>query len=216
VSAAARERGEEGREPWRPGLVYHSIRSAVWIAARLVHRVVIEGRENVPREGGLIVASNHQSHVDIPLLAATVPRVVTFVARDTLEESRLLAFVMRECGTVLVRRGQADRKAIQGIVRRLEQGGCVSIFPEGTRTHDGSLGEMKGGAVLAARLAGVPILPVTIRGALEVMPRGVSLPRPRRVWVRFGAPLDPRGQDALERLRAAIEGPLGDGRFPRA
>lgn len=209
-----RARDESG-PPWRPGLVYHLLEKGSFLAAHLVHRVHVEGLEHVPREGGLLVASNHQSHVDVPLLAATVPRVVNFVARDTLEGSALLAWIMRQCGAVLVRRGVADRKAIGAIVRRLEEGGCVVIFPEGTRTQDGGLGELKGGAVLAARLARVPIVPVTVRGALDVLPRKALLVRPRRIWMRFHPVLDPRAPDALERLRATIASCLGDGRYPR-
>lgn len=211
----ARARREPDPRPWAPGLVYHVLEKGSWLGAHLFCRARVEGREHVPARGGVVIASNHQSHIDVPLLAGTVPRVVNFVARDTLEEAAWLGWIMRQCGAVLVRRGVADRKAIQAIVQRLREGGCVSIFPEGTRTQDGSLGEMKGGVVLAARLAEVPIVPATIRGALDVLPRGASLARPARVSVRFHPAVDARAPDALERVRAAIVSSLGDGHFPR-
>lgn len=190
--------------------VYRVIRFGCWLASRVVHRVRIEGLQNLP-EGGCLIASNHQSFVDIPLIAAVVPRHVSFVARDTLAESKLLAYIMERCGAVLVKRGAADRRALREMAQHLKLGDCVAIFPEGTRTFDGTVQPFKGGALLAARMAGVPIVPMAIRGADRVMGRGKSIPRPAKIAVTFGHPIDPKAPDALKELQAVVEEMVGDG-----
>ncbi len=185
----------------------------VRLFVKLYHRMRVEGRAHVPAEGGVLILSNHQSFLDIPIVAAALERHVAFVARDTLAKSAFLRFWMKGAGAILIRRGAPDRAALEEIVEHLKLGDCVVMFPEGTRTRDGSLGELRGGALLVARRAGVPIVPASIRGAIEAMPRGVRLPRPRRVAIRFGQPLQPRDPEALEKVTRSISAGIGDGTF---
>jgi len=191
--------------------VYRVIHGIVWTASRIPHRVRIRGVEHIPA-GGCMIASNHQSFVDIPLIAGTVPRHVSFVARDSLARSKVLGYIMRQCGAVLVRRGSSDRKALRQMASHMQRGDCVAIFPEGTRSPDGTVQPFKGGALLAARIAKVPIVPMGIRGTRGVLPRGRSLPRPVRVTVEFGPPIDPASPDASQELQQAVEALVGDGR----
>jgi cytidylate kinase len=176
-------------------------------------RLKVEGLDRIPKEGGILLAANHQSFLDILVVGASVPRHVTFVARDTLADTAWLAFVMRRCEAILVRRGTSDRAAIRAMSETLASGGLVAIYPEGTRSRDGDPGTFKGGAVMAARLAGVPILPVGIRGAYQAWPRGRRIPWPKKVGIRFGTPIDPTAEDARERLEAAIRAMIGDGSY---
>lgn len=194
-------------------LVYWLCWFGAWFATRFACRMRVEGREHLPRSGGAILCSNHQSHLDILALAAANTRHVSFVARDTLANWRWLAFTMRQCGAVLVQRGASDRKALRAMARHLELGDLVIIFPEGTRTEDGRLREFKGGALLAARMAGVPIVPVGIRGAIDAWPRGRAFPLPRKLGLRFGAPIDSALPDAQERVVAAVQALIGDGHY---
>ena len=180
---------------------------------RLWFRLRVEGVERIPRQGGILLAANHQSFLDILAVGASVPRHVTFVARDTLADTAWLAFVMRRCEAILVRRGTSDRAAIRAMSETLASGGIVAIYPEGTRSRDGDPGTFKGGAVMAARLARVPILPVGIRGGFQAWPRGRTIPWPKKVGIRFGTPIDPMAEDAREQLEAAIRAMIGDGSY---
>jgi 1-acyl-sn-glycerol-3-phosphate acyltransferase len=193
--------------------VYHLCSIASLCLCKAYFRLRVEGLENIPKSGGAVLASNHQSFIDILILGACSPRHVAFVARDTLAEWRWLAYTMRQCGAVLVRRGTSDRRALRAMADHLDKEDIVIIYPEGTRTRDGSLQEFKGGALLAARMAGVPLIPCGIRGAFEAWPRGRTIPRPRKIAVRFGPPIDSALPDAQERLVAAIQSLIGDGRY---
>ncbi|MFT5051271.1 MAG: 1-acyl-sn-glycerol-3-phosphate acyltransferase [Chlamydiales bacterium] len=172
---------------------------------RLFYRVRVEGRENLP-EGGALLAANHESFLDIPLVSnAAGPRHVAFVARDTLANSRILDFIMLHCGAVLLRRGTSDRKALRQMADHLRAGDYVGVFPEGTRSRDGQLGTFKGGVLLAAKTTGVPVVPIGIAGSFEIWPRHRKLPGRGRLIARIGKPIDVSQPNALEHLRAAIE-----------
>lgn len=188
----------------RKTLVYRLCSISAWTYCKLWHRLEVRGIEHIPRTGGVVLASNHQSHVDILIYGGVVPRHVCFVARDTLADQAWLAYVMRRCGAVLIQRGASDRRALRAMNEHLAQGDLVAIFPEGTRTDDGNLREFKGGALLAARLAKVPVVPAGISGANLAFPRGAALPRPRKIRVTFGAPIDSALPDAQERIVAAV------------
>jgi 1-acyl-sn-glycerol-3-phosphate acyltransferase len=189
------------------GLVYRFLMiCGVLPAGHLGFGVRVRGREHLPERGGLLIAANHQSYLDIPAIAfGAWRRHVAFVARDTLAGSRLLAWIMHYCGAILIRRGSGDLSAIRGMAAMMRAGDLVSVFPEGTRTPNGKLGEFKKGAHLAARKAGVPILPCAIRGTFEAWPRQRRLPRLRRVEVEFGPAVDSSASDALDQVRAHIE-----------
>ena len=100
------------------------------------------------------------------------------------------------------------------MIRHLQLGDCVAIFPEGTRSPDGALGGFHGGALLAARRTGAPITPTGIRGTVEALNKKAALPSPgKRVAVRYAPAVDPKERDAMDRVRDAIAGMVGSGRF---
>ena len=180
------------------------LRSGLGLYMKLRNRLRVDGREHLPKTGGALIVANHQSYADIPLLAAACPRHLSFLARKSLQRSDALAFIMRECGAVQIERGVNDRAALREMVERLSRGGLMAIFPEGTRTEDGTVGEFKGGALLAARKAGVPIIPAAIQGSDMIFPRGRRFPGPGRVSVRFLPPRSAAGKTALEDVRGDI------------
>lgn len=193
--------------------IYVVVRAIIAVLYRVFLRRRVIDLQNLPAEGGVMIVANHQSFLDIPLIAVATQRHVAFVARDSLARSKLLAFVMRSCGAVLIRRGASDRAAMREMLEHLQLGDCLAIFPEGTRTPDGRVQEFRGGALLAARRARVPVVPTAIRGTFEAWPKGASLPRAKRVSVQFAPPIDPAAPEALERLHATISELVGDGRF---
>jgi 1-acyl-sn-glycerol-3-phosphate acyltransferase len=184
--------------------VYTAVRTYLVGHLGLVHRFRAEGRENLPATGGVLIVANHASYMDIPAIAVAAPRHVAFVARASLDRVPGLSWLMRQAGCVLVQRNSADRAALEAMIAHLEQGDCVAIFPEGTRSSDGSLGPFRAGASVAARRAGVPIVPAAVLGTFAALPRGALVPRPGRISVRFGAPIPGAEEGALERARAAI------------
>ncbi len=125
----------------------------------------ISGRENFPRKGPLIVVSNHLSTVDPAIVAAVVPRIPGFLAKKELFRNRAVRILMTSYGAFPVDRGKADMRAINWAVRRLRAGGCIILFPEGTRSRGHGLLEAQQGAALLARLTGAPIVPVALTGS---------------------------------------------------
>ena len=185
------------------GQGYRIMRACVWFAMWPMYRIRVEGLENVPREGGALLVANHQSMLDIPLIGTRVRRTVTFVARDTLRKNPFLRWVIHTCGGITVKRGSADRAALDAMIAELSAGKLVAIFPEGTRSRDGSVRDFQRGALLVAKRAGVPVIPMGVAGTGAVWPSGRPVPGPGRLGLALGEPLPPR-TDAAE-VKAAVE-----------
>jgi 1-acyl-sn-glycerol-3-phosphate acyltransferase len=172
--------------------------------------VEVRGLANLPA-GGAVLVSNHQSLADIPLFLCAVPGEVRFAAKRELGAIPLFGRALRGSGNLLVdRRDPRDAARFLAEARkRLEGGLRLVVFPEGTRSADGSLGPFKGGAFLLAARAGVPVVPVRIDGGLRVLPKGSLRFRPGRLTLEVFPPLDPSlGADGLAgAARRAIGGP---------
>ena len=151
----------------------------------------MSGTRNVPRQGGVLLVSNHQSFLDPVLATLAIPRECNYMARHTLFQHALLRWVIESLNAFPVKRDTADIGAIKETMRRLKAGKVVLTFPEGTRTPDGSVGPMRAGVVLLARKTRVPIVPTLILGAFESWPRSAKLPAPRPILVAYGEPVCP-------------------------
>jgi 1-acyl-sn-glycerol-3-phosphate acyltransferase len=197
--------------------VYALTRFTTGVELALMHRCQYLDTHHVPLEGGALIVCNHQSFLDIPIIANATPnrRHVCFVARDSLANFKPLAWLMRQCRAVLIKRGAAERGALNEMIEHLKAGDLVCVFPEGTRSKDGSLGDFLPGAVFAAKRAKVALIPAGIRGAFKAMPRSSKLPLPRfkRISVRFGAAIDAQDRSALDQAKVVIQGLVGDGSF---
>jgi 1-acyl-sn-glycerol-3-phosphate acyltransferase len=162
----------------------------LWVLCRTLSLVVFGFRarfdEPMPRAGGLLVLASHQSHLDPVLLGLASPRRLSNLARSSLFTSRLLGSLITLLDAVPIDREASSLAAMKAIISRLKSGNGVVIFPEGTRTATGRLGEIKGGFALIARKAGVPIMPVAIVGAYTCWPRSRPLPRTGRIRLEFG------------------------------
>ncbi|GFO62165.1 1-acyl-sn-glycerol-3-phosphate acyltransferase [Geomonas paludis] len=179
---------------------------SLW-AARI--RLQVEGLEQVPTEGPVIYMGNHQGNFDILALSRAIPRLFSWVAKEELFRVPVFGAAMRRAGYIPLDRSDG-RKALRSMnqaAQRIAAGASVVIFPEGTRTKDGSLLPFKRGAFMLAARAGVPIVPFTINGSRAINPRNRIELRPGTIRITFGAPIDVAGvpeAELLERVRAAI------------
>lgn len=162
----------------------------------LVWRVRVFGLRNVPAEGGVLLACNHQSFLDPVLVTLALHREGNYMARDTLFRNRWFRLLIESLNAFPVKRGTADVGAIKEIIRRLRDGKVVVTFPEGTRTSDGSIRPLHDGSMLVARRAGAAIVPTLIDGAFEAWPRTQRLPRPGTIRILYGRPIT--SSDATE------------------
>ncbi|UNK72572.1 lysophospholipid acyltransferase family protein [Microbacterium sp. H1-D42] len=166
--------------------------------ARLIYRPRIEGRDNVPRKGAVILASNHLSFIDSMAIPVAAPRPVHFLAKASyFEGTGFKGALSREffssVGAIPVRRGagQAALDALDQQRQLLDEGLAVALYPEGTRSTDGRLYKGRTGVAFLALQTGAPVVPVGLIGTDRVMPVGARMPSLKeRVTVRFGEPLD--------------------------
>lgn len=162
----------------------------------------VYGQRNVPGTGPVILASTHQSFLDPVLVGLGLPRPVHILARDSLFRNRLFRRLIRSLNAFPVKRNAADYSAMHESLERLEEGKQLLLFPEGTRTRDGSIGKLHPGLALLARRTDAWVVPVTIDGAHECWPRGRKLFRPGKIRVLFGPPMrvDDDGRAAYRRF----------------
>jgi 1-acyl-sn-glycerol-3-phosphate acyltransferase len=169
--------------------------------------LTVEGLENVPRHGGLLVVSNHVGTIDPPLIGAYLPRHdVYFMAKSEYFEHRLGRIIITGYHAFPVVRGTADRTALRHALSLMAEGHVVVLYPEGHRSPDGVLQRPHPGAGFLARAAGVPILPVGIWGTERVLPIGSIRPRRAPVHLRFGraVPLPAEDPDGPRRTNQQI------------
>lgn len=156
---------------------------------KLLFRIEVTGREFIPRKGGLLLVSNHASYVDPVVLGVACPRPLYFFARWGLFQNPLFGALIRALHAFPVRVGRTDKEAILESIEKLIEGKTVVLFPEGSRSWDGSLRQGHTGAGLLAVRSRVPVLPVYIQGSHEALPRGAKMIRPKKISVHFGKPL---------------------------
>ena len=153
----------------------------------------VTGIENVPKTGGVLFVANHQSNFDIPILVGHVPRDKGFIAKLELLKVPSFSRWMKYIGCIFIDRNDPRQSltAINDAAERLKSGHSIVIFPEGTRSADGTVGPFKAGGLRLAMKAGVPIVPVTISGSKNIMPKGSSLIKSAHVNVLISPPLMP-------------------------
>ena len=176
----------------KPSLTYRLVSGLlVFPLFRFLFRGSTQGLEHVPMEGPLVVASNHGSHLDPPLLGHALGRPVAFMAKAELFAIPLLGAVIRACGAYPVRRGASDREAIRTATTKLEEGWATGVFLDGTRQANGRVNNPLPGAALLAARSGAPLLPVAIVNSHRALGSGRIWPRLVPLQLRVGAPIPP-------------------------
>ena len=200
------------RGPMSPTPIYWVIR---WILNLLILVLVrghvhIEGRENVPKDGGLLVISNHIASADPPILGAKFPRPLHFMAKIEWFKSPVAGFLGRQFLCFPVVRHTADRSALRYTLHLLERGQAVCIYPEGTRAEDARIHPVEAGVGFLARRSGAPILPVAMWGTENVLPaKGTHWPRAADCYMVFGKPFhlpraDMTNQEAADHMMSRV------------
>lgn len=166
----------------------------------------------LPRDGRFIFLPNHQSYYDIPILLATLPSTVHFAAKQSLFKIPVFGWSLKAGGFIPIDRHDKSRarEAFNVAAARLQKGGSVLFFPEGSRSWDGRLQPFELGGFLLALKTGLPIVPVGISGAHPILPRGGRWIDPGTIRLRYGTPIDVtaygirRREELVQEVRARI------------
>ena len=188
-------------------LWYRLIQCSLQLAAVLVYRVRYSGRRHIPSEGGVLVVSNHQSHLDPPLVGIGCPRLMNYLARDSLFHFAPFGRFIHSINAIPIDRKGIGLAGIKEALKRLKRGEMVLIFPEGTRSSDGEIAPFRPGFTTLAVRSKAAILPVAVDGAFQAFPRWRKFPGPGRIRVHYGTPMLPAelvGRDDRE-LAAEVE-----------
>ncbi len=165
-----------------------------WTLFRAVYatyfRWRVFGAEQVPLEGGVILASNHASFLDPPLVGAGIKRDINYLARESLFRFPGIGALLRSWNAVPVDRDGGGAKGLKTILDRLLNGNGIILFPEGTRTKDGKLLPARSGIGLTVIKSTAPVVPVRVFGTFEAYGRNHKFPRPRRIAVKYGRPMN--------------------------
>jgi 1-acyl-sn-glycerol-3-phosphate acyltransferase len=181
-----------GMARWKMLIFWTLVEVFLYHLGRVLYRMRLYGRENVPETGPLIYVCNHQSHFDPPLVGVLVAdRPCAFLARASLFKFRPFAWLIRALNAIPLHRAQGSGGALRAAVAELEAGRCVLLFPEGTRTPDGAIHRFKGGFTFLVKRTGATVVPIAVEGARDVWPRQRRFPRLRgRIALKAGRAID--------------------------
>jgi 1-acyl-sn-glycerol-3-phosphate acyltransferase len=164
--------------------VFYLGRFLFWLQFTVIGRCRAEGAENIPKEGGVLIAPNHISAWDPPLTGSMMKRPLHFMAKQELFDVPVLGFLIKRTNAFPVKRGKQDMSAMRNAFSLLENGNALLMFPEGTRSKDGKLGKARAGAGMVACHAQVPVVPVKIENADTFF-------KLKKIRIKYGKPIMP-------------------------
>ena len=192
----------------------------------------VYGQENIP-SGKAIIAANHQSYVDPPVVGSTIPEEIWYLAREDVFNYALFRWLCVRVNAILIRKRRAHGSALKAILEKLAQGRKALIFPEGTRSYDGQLQTPERGIGLLAHQSRAPVIPAYVSGTHRVLPRGGGMIHLHPISVSFGPQLrfdehllragakraydtfSRQVMDAIARIKASLEGhPVNEAAVP--
>ncbi|MBS2969430.1 1-acyl-sn-glycerol-3-phosphate acyltransferase [Metabacillus sp. KIGAM252] len=163
--------------------LYQFGKNLILVLFKPVYRMEVHGRENFPKEGSVLLCSNHIDNLDPPIVGACTPRMVHFMAKEELFKIPVLGKILLKVGAFPVKRGLSDREALRKGLKVLKDGEVLGLFPEGTRSKDGQLGKGLAGAGFFALRSDALVVPCAVIGPYKPF---------KKVRIYFGKPLDAR------------------------
>lgn len=158
------------------------VRSAILAYCKIVYRLKVVGKENIPKDGALLFCGNHRTYLDPPVIVVTSGRHMRFMAKEELGKNPFFAFLGVIFDAIYVKRDSKDISAMKDAMKTLKSGGCIGIFPEGTRNGmEKNDGKLKNGATYMALKTGAKIIPIGIQGDSKPF---------HRTTIVYGEPLD--------------------------
>ena len=173
------------------------VRGAILGYCKIVYRLKIKGKENIPQEGALLFCGNHRTYLDPPLVVVTAGRHMRFMAKEELRKNKFFALLGFIFDAIYVKRDSKDITAMKEALKTLKSGGCVGLFPEGTRNGlEKNDGKLKNGAAYLALKTGAKIVPIGIKGDTKPFTPAT---------ITFGKPLDLSKYEGIKKIDESVE-----------
>lgn len=158
------------------------VTNAIKLYSKIVYRYQVIGKENIPKEGAVLFCGNHKSYFDGPLIIISSPRLMRFMAKQELKKNLLFRYLCYAYNAIYVKRDSKDIGPLKEALKELKNGGCIGIFPEGTRNGmDKNEGKLRNGAAYMSLKTGAKIVPIGINGEAKPF---------HKVTITYGKPLD--------------------------
>lgn len=157
------------------------VRAAIYIYCKIVYRVKIIGKKNIPKNGAIIFCGNHRSYLDAPLMVATAGRHMYFMGKEELRKVPIFRFLGAVFGVIFVKRDAKDITSLKISLKHLKSGECIALFPEGTRNGIEKGEKVKNGVAYFALNSDAKIIPVGIKGGEKPF---------RKVYITYGKPME--------------------------
>ena len=169
-------------------ILYWTIWVIVRVAATVLFRLQVTGQQHIPKTGGVLIAANHASYLDIPVVGCGLPRQASYIGRMDLFPGPV-GWLMRYLGWIPIRRERVDRGGFEEAITRIKAGEVVVMYPEGSRTEDGRLQPGKPGVGMIVAATGCPVVPAYLGGTFDVLPPGARWIRLQPMRVIYGEPM---------------------------
>jgi 1-acyl-sn-glycerol-3-phosphate acyltransferase len=174
----------------RTRISYGLVRGLILVIAKLLGRITVVGADKVPADGAFVLAPVHRSNVDFALTSIVTGRPMRYMGKDSIWKSKLLGRFVSMLGAFPVHRGTADRDALKACTDIVKGGSPLVMFPEGTRRSGPVVEDLFDGTAYVAARCRVPIVPLGIGGTEAMMPKGARLPRPVKLVLVVGDPIE--------------------------
>ncbi|MDD5454906.1 MAG: lysophospholipid acyltransferase family protein [Candidatus Ratteibacteria bacterium] len=156
---------------------------------KVLFRLEVKGKNNIPKKGGVIFAAHHESYLDPVVVGVASPRQINFLAREELFQFGFFSWIIKNLNAIPISREQLQISTAKKSLETLKKGQVLLLFPEGTRSEAGTIAEGKRGVGLIAEHANVPVIPVLVKGSGQALPQNRKWITPHKVTVIFGKPL---------------------------